>query len=280
MSENEPQTTPGLSTGLKSMLIILGVILSIIIFLIWAGIIREAGDVAAGNSFNAPSQSAEDQVQAEPEAEDDRVGQAREPIIAMVDAPACESAENDAALLSEFVTVSEAEGGLASDDRQLIVDTLNKIDETCPKGFTLDLAGRLSGAGVVMELAEISTEADWVTKARPAPEDATQVTQFVTDSRNIHCTVESERVACSIYTYSFPSIPESCESYTQTFEVDKAGDADALCTWRLQADNQVGPGFYASDTFACEVKANSSVECWSQMSGKGFEVNRGGSRTF
>lgn len=276
---NEPQKAPGLSAGVKSMLIILGIMLSIIIFLIWSAIIRGAGDIAAG-SLTGPGQT---QSEAAEQTDDsgsttDPVAIAREPIIAMVNAPACENPENDAALLSDLVTASS--GGLAEDDRQLIIDTLRRVDETCPKDFSLELSARLSGPGAALELSQISAEADWVSRARPAPDGATTISHFSTDRRNIHCTLESTRAACSIYTYSFPSIPASCETYTQTFVVQESTDANALCSWRLQSENEVGPGVYANENFACEVKENSSVECWSQLSGKGFEVNRTGSRTF
>lgn len=278
MSENRTPS-PGLSTGIKSMLIILGVMLSIIIFIIWAGIIRGGSEISSGTTFTNPTSGAEEQADDAPET--DPVDQAREPIIAMVNAPACENVQNDTELLSEFVTVSGQEGGLTEDDRRLIVDTLNKIDETCSKDFSISLNGRLSSAGVAIELAQISSEADWVTKSRPAPEDARELTQFALDGRNIHCTLESNRVACSIYAYTFPSVPSSCETYTQTYVVQESTETDALCSWRLQADSLVGSGFYANETFACEVKnAATTVECWSQLSGKGFEVNRATGRTF
>lgn len=278
MSENRTPS-PGLSTGIKSMLIILGVMLAIITFIIWAGIIRGSSEISSGTTFTNPTADAEEQVDDEPET--DPVDQAREPIIAMVGAPACENVQNDAELLSEFVTVSGQEGGLAEDDRRLIVDTLNKIDDTCSKDFSISLNGRLSSAGVAIELSQISSEADWVTKSRPAPEDARALTQFSLDGRNIHCTLESTRVACSIYAYTFPSEPASCETYTQTYVVQESTETTALCSWRLQADSLVNSGFYANDTFACEVKdAARTVECWSQLSGKGFEVNRASGRTF
>ncbi|WP_182353087.1 hypothetical protein [Flaviflexus huanghaiensis] len=277
MKENEPEKT-GLSAGVKSMLIILAIMLSIIIFLIWSAILREAGNVAAGSIDSVRSDDEEAEPTDDEDSSTDPVALAREPIIAMVDAPACENAENDAALLSEFVAASP--GGLSEDDRQLVIDTLGRIDSTCPKDFTLELSARLSGPEAALELAQISADADWVSRARPAPEDAATIAHFSTDNRNIHCTLENTRVACSIYSYSFPSEPAACETYTQTFVVQESTDASGLCSWRVQSENQVGPGTYASENFACQVKDNSSVECWSQLSGKGFEVNRTGSRTF
>lgn len=279
MSENRTPS-PGLSTGIKSMLIILGVILSIIIFIIWSAIIRGGSELGSGTTFTNPTTAAEDSAEdAEPEVRP--VDRAREPIIAMVNAPACENAQNDAELLSDFVTASRQEGGLAEDDRRLIVDTLNKIDDDCSKDFAISLDSRLSSTGVAIELSELSAEADWLSKARPAPDGAQDVSQFSTDNRNIHCTLESGRVACSIYAYTFASVPTSCETYTQTFVVQESSDTDSLCSWRLQADNPVTSGTFANDTFACEVSsAGTTVECWSQLTGKGFEVNRANGRTF
>lgn len=280
MSENKTPK-PGLSNGIKSMLIILGIILAIITFLIWAAFIRGGTKLASGDpAVNSQStESAETDEQTD--SQSDPVAQAREPIISMVDAPGCENVENDATLLSDFVTAAGQEGGLTDEDRQLIVDTFNKVDEVCPKDFTLGLSEQIGGGGVPIALSELSATTDWVSKARPAPDNVQDVTHFALDSRNIHCTLESNRVACSIYAYTFPSQPESCETYTQTFIVQEASDTDALCSWRLQSDSLVGSGFYANDTFACEVRdAATTVECWSQLSGKGFEINRATSRTF
>ncbi|WP_182171699.1 hypothetical protein [Flaviflexus equikiangi] len=280
MSENKTPS-PNLSTGIKSMLIILGVALSIIIFLIWSAIIQSGGRLATENIFADQSQT-QTQTQEPVDSDDvDRVGPARDAVIAIVNAPSCESVENDAAVLEDLVTASLQQGGIADDDRQLIVDTLKKIDEACPKDFSLSLSDQLSGAGVSIELAQISVDANWVSKMRPAPEGAQALTALTTDGRNIHCTIESTRAACSIYTYTFPSIPASCETYTQTFVVSETGDTDALCSWRLQAENLVTSGTFANDTFACDVRdGGGTVECWSQLSGKGFEINRNGSRTF
>jgi len=281
MKKMSEKRTParGLSTGIKSMLIILGILLSIIIFLIWAVIIRGGSELVSGSSFTNPTSSATQPDEAEPEA--DPVAQAREPVISMVNAPRCENAQHAAELMSDLVTASTAAGGLADDDRRLIVDTLNKIDDDCSKDFAIALEGYVTSAGMAIELAQISDESDWLSMARPAPDGAQALTQFSTDNRNIHCTLETGRAACSIYTYTFPSVPSSCETYTQTYVVQEASDADALCDWRLQADNPVTGGAFANESFACEVRdGGTTVECWSQLTGKGFEVNRSSGRTF
>lgn len=277
---NNPQQR-GLSSGIKTVLILLGIILAIVIFLIWSAIIRGGTELVtqAATPTTSTEQESTDQESTEPA---DPLVQPRNAVVAIVDAPSCESAETDARALSEFVTVAEQEGGLADDDRQLIIDTLNKVDDTCPKNFTLEMSSLISGAGVPLSLADITDNTDWITKERPAPAGAEALTDFSTNNRNIHCTMEDTRVACSIYAYSFPSVPDTCETYTQTFNVGEATDADSLCAWRVQSDNvKNGDGNYANDTFACEVRGNgSTVECWSQLSGRGFEVNRESGRTF
>lgn len=281
MSDVNNQQQPGLSSGIKTVLILLGIFLSIVIFLIWSGIIRGGTDLVTKASIETEktSEQTDEQTDSKPE---DPLAQPRNAVIAIVDAPKCESAETDARALSEFVTVAEQEGGLSDNDQQLIVDTLNKVDETCPKDFTLDISNQISGAGVPLALAEISQSTDWVTKVRPAPSGAQELTDFSTDNRNIHCTMEDTRVACSIYAYSFPSVPDTCETYTQTYSVGDATDADALCAWRVQSDTVKNEdGKYANSNFACEVRdGGSTVECWSQLSGRGFELNRENGRTF
>lgn len=282
MSENNTSHNRGMSPGLKAVLVVLGIILSIIIFLIWSAIIRGGADLVANVESATPTESETSGADNTEEEAPDPLAQPRASVIAIVDAPTCDSAETDTNALAELVTVSEQNGGLGDDDRQLIVDTLNKIDDSCPKDFTLDVANRVSGAGVPLALAQISDEADWVTKARPAPDGARPLTDFNTDSLNIHCTMDSTQAACSIYTYTFPSVPESCETYTQTYTVGEASDTNELCSWRIQSsNNRNANAVYANDTFACEVTGGgSTVECWSQLSGKGFTVNRNSGTTF
>lgn len=113
------------------------------------------------------------------------------------------------------------------------------------------------------------------TPARPAPEGAIEAAAFTTPASNIHCRINDANVECSIYVYDYPSKPASCEGITATYSVGAEGEASSDCQYFVKTNEVFDYGtVIAKNGFACTLEQNDGITCWSEMSGRGFNLTR------
>lgn len=277
-------TADGPPAGIQMLLVLVGSLALVLVWVLWAFLIQESKAIT-------DSTAPKDAVLAEPVTptagpeetptqDTAALAQARDNAARLADTTTCTDPAADYNVLAELVTRSEEVGGLSGEDRQLIADQLVGIDQGCPKDHTLAVQMEVTGGTAPADLNDIAANTQWVTPGRPIPSGTIQRANFSTPDNNIHCTFEEDgRVSCSIYAYRYPS-PQGCEGRTATYEVEETGEVAAGCEWRLRADTRAQDGdTIASDGFACTVGRN-DVECWSELSGHGFAINRQGERIF
>src|SRR5699024_7473564 len=104
-------------------------------------------------------------------------------------------------------------------------------------------------------------------QARPAPDDAQDLTAFSAPSGNIHCTLDDSEVMCSIDEHYFDA-PSGCEG-TVTVRVGRDGAAEAACDESVgsQGENLDYGQTTGNEDFACEA-TQTHFECWSQQIGR------------
>ena len=110
-------------------------------------------------------------------------------------------------------------------------------------------------------------------EARPAPEDATEMSAFSAPSENIHCEVGGDSVSCTIQEYDFDA-PEDCDGPI-TVTVGEDGEAQTSCGGTVSSQpNQLDYGqSAASGDFAC-TSSQVGFECWNTQTGNGFFMAR------
>lgn len=270
----------GLTPGLKALLLTIGALLALIIILIWSFIIDRGRSYAEPSSTETVT-SEEIKVDEADDGATAALEEARSVVAGMSSNPTCDAAETYVQRLATFIDRAEATGGVTDNDRQLVADVLDRTNSTCEKLFSVEVSNLLNGPGIPSALTSINLENDWITPERPASDQAQRVENFSTYDRNIHCLFRTDQVDCSIYAYTFPSEPATCETYTQTYFVGNTAETGADCEWRIISQNRVGDGEYASEKNACLVSENGQkVECWSQLTGKGFTLTRNGITKF
>lgn len=121
------------------------------------------------------------------------------------------------------------------------------------------------------DAAEEETDED--EQARPAPEDAQDLTAFSAPSDNIHCTLSDSDVMCTIEEHMFDT-PSGCDDAV-TVRVGSDGSAETACDENVgaQGENLDYGQTTGNDDFACEA-TQTHFECWSQQSGNGFQLAR------
>ncbi|GAA1450800.1 hypothetical protein GCM10009618_03860 [Nesterenkonia lacusekhoensis] len=110
-------------------------------------------------------------------------------------------------------------------------------------------------------------------EARPAPEDATEMSAFSAPSENIHCEVGGDSVSCTIEEYNFDA-PEDCDGPV-TVTVGEDGEAQTSCGGTVSSQpSQLDYGqSAASGDFAC-TSSQAGFECWNTQTGNGFFMAR------
>ncbi|MFP7696681.1 hypothetical protein [Trueperella sp. LYQ143] len=115
--------------------------------------------------------------------------------------------------------------------------------------------------------------------ARPAPAGALPATLFTTPAQNIMCQINADNVECTIHVYDYPS-PGQCEGIAATYGVKADGHTYAGCDHHInQAQVYPYKTAVASNGFACTLE-ESSVTCWEEKTGHGFELKRSAERLF
>lgn len=279
---NMSRQNQGLTPGLKALLLFIGVLLAIIVYLVWAYIIRTGIEITTVEPQETQSEQATD---GEGEETDDGTEAAYEAakadLATYISTPACDAIDDEVNALVAFEAAGVARGGLTDDDKQIVADALNTINSNCPKDVSLGLAEKLVPTDATY-IASAALNGDWITPERPAPEGARALENFSFDRNNFNCIFQSNQVACSVYYYEFAAQPSSCSGgYTQTVYTSAKTATETTCEWRVKGDTQAQDGDYAMNGFACSVRDNGKrVECWSELSGHGFELSRGELRTF
>ena len=112
----------------------------------------------------------------------------------------------------------------------------------------------------------------------PAPNDADTMSSFTAPSGNITCTLGEDSVACSIDEHSFVPTDGSCDNSADkpfTVSVGKDSGASGNCDSEYSTSGAtLNYGASAKNgSFAC-TSSESGIECWSQVTGKGFTLSR------
>mgnify|MGYP000900187858 CR=1 FL=1 len=112
----------------------------------------------------------------------------------------------------------------------------------------------------------------------PAPPNAIEMSAFSSPSGNISCTLADDSVTCTINEHSFTPSDASCKNSSSspvTWTVKKDGTATSSCGTSFSSTGaQLAYGSAAkNNSFAC-TSADNGIECWSQVTGKGFILNR------
>ncbi|MGO3041116.1 hypothetical protein [Ancrocorticia populi] len=223
----------------------------------------------------ATSQAATTDSDPTEEASADPAEDARQTVSDLASSPACDSASGAAQSILTLANASDS-----ADDEALIEDALTALSKECGAEYTVDIRNAFGDADVPESLATLVSSNDWVTLAKPAPDGASDVTEFTSPAENIRCVFGDEDVACSIYVYDYPS-PDGCEGKTATYRVNESGDVDASCKEELNANNIIDYGTPVSHNgFACTIEQYEGTTCWNELTGNGFQLKRASDRTF
>lgn len=112
----------------------------------------------------------------------------------------------------------------------------------------------------------------------PAPNGADTMSSFTAPSGNITCNLGQDSVSCSINEHSFVPTDGSCDDSADkpfTVSVGKDSGASGNCDSAYSTSGAtLSYGASAKNgSFAC-TSSESGIECWSQVSGKGFTLSR------
>ncbi|MBW3069187.1 hypothetical protein GZ998_06675 [Actinomyces sp. 594] len=115
----------------------------------------------------------------------------------------------------------------------------------------------------------------------PAPDGALEMSAFTTPSGNISCVLGEDAVSCTVDEHDFVPADASCNNSSDqafTVSVTTEGEAQGSCGLAFSsAGASLNYGASAkNDSFAC-TSNESGIECWSQVSGKGFRLSRSNS---
>lgn len=204
---------------------------------------------------------------------------AREKLQKLPTNTSCSDPSNDALVVIDFAHQAVAAKSLPGDDTATVLNVLRKLDSTCPKTYSIGMFKALTGPQVPVQLNSVVVDKSWITKERPAPEGAKDLTDFTTPANNIRCKIDDKSVTCSIYVYDYPS-PPGCEMKTATYRVTDVDKVTSGCDSTVTNSNIQPYGtVVAHKGFACTL-AETGVECWSELSGHGFALKKAAAREF
>lgn len=130
----------------------------------------------------ATSQAATTDSDPTEEASADPAEDARQTVSDLASSPACDSASGAAQSILTLANASDS-----ADDEALIEDALTALSKECGAEYTVDIRNAFGDADVPESLATLVSSNDWVTLAKPAPDGASDVTEFTSPAENIRC---------------------------------------------------------------------------------------------
>ncbi|MDO5025294.1 MAG: hypothetical protein Q4E03_02095 [Trueperella sp.] len=186
--------------------------------------------------------------------------------------------DSAAAKITDYAAAALSSNAWDSTAQERVFMALAYLDEICTAEEKLQIQDSMTAPGVPAQLNSLVTDRTWISAARPIPDNAVHATSFATPSLNIRCQID-DAAMCTIYTYNFPS-PAGCTDQPATFRIGDTGKAEVDCANAIAADADQPYGTtVAANGFACTIE-ESGVTCWSELSGKGFQIRREGQRTF
>ncbi|WP_120006873.1 hypothetical protein [Nesterenkonia muleiensis] len=107
----------------------------------------------------------------------------------------------------------------------------------------------------------------------PVPDDALSITDFSSPTGNINCQLSEEDVVCTVLEHDFEA-PSECGNGV-TFRVGAQGQAEIDCSLSVGSQGQALEygEVTGNESFACQAQ-ELYFECWSQLTGNGFEIAR------
>ncbi len=278
-SQQEAAGTKGASRSALYFLIFAGVILIVSLAIVFylkvfrtsagaANIASSEPTISSQPAALAPSSSADD-------SSTDKADDARQEVTNLVSSPVCDSPSGAAQSVLTLAKASDS-----ADDQELATKALTALSKSCGADYTLSIRDAFAAADLPDALAKIVASGDWITYTKPAPDGATDATEFTTPAQNVRCIFDDDSAACSIYVYDYPS-PDGCEGKTATYRINEAGDVDASCKEELGATNVIEYGSAVEHNgFACTVDQYEGITCWNELTGTGFQLKREADRIF
>ncbi|USR79527.1 hypothetical protein [Arcanobacterium pinnipediorum] len=195
----------------------------------------------------------------------------------------CADPMTDAVAFFDFVLAADSQGQWNADSQKIVTDALALLDKRCDskKSHLLSVQHALVDPQAPPQINALVTDAAWITRVRPAPDNAEIPTgRFTTGLENIHCSIESDGASCTINNYTW-SAPDTCTGKPVTFRIDPSMDQPKRgCLSAIVGETQYPYGTtLASNGYACTV-ASSGITCWSEFTGHGFELSRQNANQF
>lgn len=276
-SRDNSRTLSIIAIGLAALMVIL-------IALVFWRMISFGRDAATSYSAQkSPTASAQTETantdkngdQKEPEM---TLQEGREKLRLLTDDSLCQG-EADADFLIKFARLSE-DAGQWLQDKATVNARLTELPKKCGETYAQGLANRLQSASTPAGLTELVEGAFGNTGAykRPAPDTAVDMGNFADPTRNVQCAFNGEGLSCTITQYDYVS--DTCQGSPITYSIAANGTTAQSCGGGIAAENVVAYGTtVARDGLACTV-GQDGMECWHELSGKGFTLSRSGVSTF
>ncbi|WP_182049686.1 hypothetical protein [Changpingibacter yushuensis] len=251
------------------------VIMGIFIFRVF----RMGQEIATSDNSDSTSSLSTPATDSSGDAEEtttvDQVAEARAAVVALSTDPTCTNVSDATTPIIALASVSNE-----SSDSTVITDALAALSEKCGADFTIELQDGLTTDSAPTSLRTLASDTSWWYLQKAAPEDAVSVQDFTTQANNIRCVFGDDDVACSIYVYDYVS-PTGCEGRTATYTLGRTGDVLADCESELNATTVLDYGTTVEyNGFACTLDQTTGIECWSELSGHGFQLRRAAGTTY
>ncbi|QJC21181.1 hypothetical protein [Arcanobacterium buesumense] len=265
----------------------LGALVVVAIILLFMFVIGQGRNVAETSNpptASAPSQQAEPQT-IPPESKPDPAASPLdgEQMNNAVTTSSCSDPMADAVPIFDFVLAATSSQQWDETAQKLVTDALATLDRTCRDHIPHLLAVQhaLVDPQAPPQINALVKDASWITRQRPVPQGAqTPTGRFTTGLENIHCSIESDGVACTINNYSWQA-PSGCSGQPATVRIDPAmNEPLSTCLSRVDAETQYDYGtVLANHGYVCTVES-SGITCWSEFTGHGFALSRENLRKF
>jgi len=266
-----------------NFLIFAGVVLVIVIMAIFIfRVFRMGQDIATSDgsdsisSLSTPSANPSSASSAPTDAATgDQISEARAAVVALSTDPTCTDVTDATSPIIMLASLSND-----SSDENTITNALSALSEKCGADFTIALQDGLTTDSVPTAVRTLASDTSWWHLQKAAPDGAVNVTNFTTQANNIRCVFGDDDVACSIYVYDYVS-PTGCEGRTATYTLGRSGDVLADCQSELNATTVLDYGATVEHNgFACTLDQSAGIECWSELSGHGFQLRRASGTTY
>ncbi|QRV02307.1 hypothetical protein JTE88_00650 [Arcanobacterium phocisimile] len=189
----------------------------------------------------------------------------------------CSDPQSDTLPFFDYVLATDSQQQWNAKTQKVFTDALAKLDEHCAanKTYLLAVQQALVNPQAPPQINALVKDATWITRVRPAPDDAQIPTgRFTTGLRNIHCSMESDGTSCTINNYQWAA-PEGCSGKPATLRIDPSMDEPkGGCLTAIVGETEYPYGTtLANNGYACTVEST-GVTCWSEFTGHGFELSR------